>query len=180
MLSEDRYSRGCVRAERCTRRDVSEVPRALTIGMAEFQALRLWPGYVTTPKKPAHVLHASMSNHKWLVSGVGGHHSAIDTLPDFKVTPSTAASDARVTAGSWVRHPSYKITLLGTQKMVDANNDGLIDRNEFTSLLRSSGYMGDNMNALWATLDKDNSGHITAGELKLLSQGKSQGLGNSR
>ena len=73
----------------------------------------------------------------------------------------------------WLKHPAYKMTLASTQKGVDANNDGLIDKDEFKDLLAASGYKGAAAAALFASIDKDGDGTLTEAEIKLLSQGSS-------
>ena len=133
--------------------------------MNEVAAMAVWPGYATA-KKQTTDLNAGMSNHKWLVS---------NTTPNFKVTYAATVADASTAANMWLKHPAYKMTLASTLSTADANQDGQIDRREFASLLSTAGYKGSSAETLFAQLDKDGDGSLTAGELKFLSQGKTVG-----
>ena len=104
-----------------------------------------------------------MSNH---------HFLSTNSFLDIKVTQATAEEDARCAKNMWLRHPANKMTLAAVQKDVDANNDGLIDQDEFRSLLGVAGYTGGNADALFSQIDADGDGKLTEAEIKILSQGK--------
>jgi hypothetical protein len=93
---------------------------------------------------------------------------------DFKVTPESVKKDANLAAQMWLRHPAYRMTLTALQKGADANDDGLIDTEEFKTLLKDAGYKGGAAEALFARIDKDGDGVLTEAEIKMLSQGKTE------
>ena len=121
----------------------------------------VWPGFRKVVKSNEDQKLAGMSNDKWLRGG---------EPPDFVVTPEVVAHHAAVTASMWIKHPAYKMTLASVQQGVDANNDGLIDTEEFKALLEAAGYKGGGAAALFAQIDADGDGTLTEAEIKLLSQ----------
>ena len=87
------------------------------------------------------------------------------------MTPASVQKEANTTANMWLRHPAYKMTLAALQKGADADGDGLIDAEEFKTLLKDSGYGGAAYASLFARIDADGDGKLTEAEIKLLSQG---------
>ena len=104
-----------------------------------------------------------MANDSWLQT---------KSTPDFQVTPAHIEKDAKLYASMWLRHPAYKMTLDAVQKIADTNDDGEIDRQEFRTLLQASGYTGGTADALFTSIDVDQSGTLTKAEIKALHQGK--------
>jgi len=124
----------------------------------------VWPGFVKrATTDDGSRTRAAMSNDKWLRGEAG---------PAFEVTPATSASDGKGVAQVWMRHPAYKMTLASSQRGADANDDGVIDHDEFRSLLSSSGYTGSKAAELFAKIDADGDGKLTEAEIKQLSQGQ--------
>ena len=138
---------------------------AMTTPMAN---LAVWPGFARGEKKPK---DKTMLNDKWLMTNGGAFVAG--ATPDFMVTESTIKSEANLASQMWLKHPAYKITLASLQKGADANNDGVIDHDEFKGLLASSGYTGSSADALFASIDSDGDGKLTEAEIKMLSQGSS-------
>ena len=138
-----------------------------------MSSLAIWPGFRTAQQKDASKKQATpgMGNDRWLMTNGGAFIEGV--TPDFKVTEQTAAADAQLAANMWLKHPAYKMTLVSTQAGADADNDGLIDKEEFKALLSAAGYKGGSAQALFAQIDADGDGKLTDAEIKLLSQGSS-------
>eukprot|EP00325_Prymnesiales_sp_UTEX-LB-985_P028017 CAMPEP_0174728578 /NCGR_PEP_ID=MMETSP1094-20130205/51969_1 /TAXON_ID=156173 /ORGANISM="Chrysochromulina brevifilum, Strain UTEX LB 985" /LENGTH=115 /DNA_ID=CAMNT_0015930529 /DNA_START=25 /DNA_END=372 /DNA_ORIENTATION=+ len=94
------------------------------------------------------------------------------TFPDFKVTASTISTDAKIAAGMWLNHPAYTMTLSASRQAADTNQDGMIDRQEFRSLMQNSGYKGSSADVIFQSIDKDGDGKLTESEIRYLSQGQ--------
>lgn len=142
---------------------------------SSFGNMAIWPGFRKNgmPEKNVGPLGRGAAltgqNDKWLLTNGGAFVEG--ATPDFVVDNAMVEKDAAITAQMWLQHPAYKMTLAATQKGVDANNDGLIDKNEFKDLLAASGYKGAAAADLFAQIDKDGDGTLTEAEIKLLSQG---------
>ena len=54
-------------------------------------------------------------------------------------------------------------------KLADASGDGLIDANEFKDLMAAAGAIGDS-GRIFAEIDKDGDGVLTADEVRLLAE----------
>ena len=129
-----------------------------------ISSTRVWPGFAKdTRDTKENRTQAAMSNHKFLTT---------NQQPDFKVTRADVEADAHVTSQMWLKHPAYKMTLASVQQGADADNDGLINAQEFRDLLDASGYTGAGAAALFSQIDADGDGQLTEAEIKMLSQGK--------
>jgi len=92
------------------------------------------------------------------------------TAPFESVTNATIARAATGTAAAWLAHPSNKMQLPSLHKEHDADGDGVVSSDEFTSLLKAAG-SSSNANALFAAMDVDGDGFLTEAEIKALGQG---------
>ena len=140
-------------------RPVSSEARA-----AMYNAMRVWPGYNRSPAK---------SN---FLPGFGPititpEDAEANANADFAVTAEQIEADALIVANMWKRAPANKMTLSAVQDGVDANNDGLIDADEFKALLAAGGYKGGGAAGIFAAIDADGDGVLTEAEIKKLSQG---------
>ena len=139
---------------------------------SSWSSLAVWPGFARAKKDHGQFMErVSWTNDKWL-RGTSGGKFVDGATPDFKATKESTASDAALAAKQWLGHPAYKMTLASTQKSVDLDNDGLIDRQEFRALMEASGYRGARADELFQKID-DGDGKLTRAELKKLSQGSS-------
>lgn len=137
-------------------------PRGCALPMAS--SVRVWPGFATKKKDNF------LPGFGPITHTAGGKS---DGYLDFTATKEKIEADAKLTADMWIRAPPNKMTLASVQTGVDANNDGLIDTDEFKQLLQASGYKGGNADAIFAQIDADGDGTLTEAEIKLLSQGSS-------
>ena len=96
---------------------------------------------------------------------------ATKETPPFQMTSDKIKAEANAAVKSWLRHPAYKMTLSKVQEGADANMDGVIDREEFSELMKRAGYKGAEANALFDYVDKDKDGSLTKAEMKKLHQG---------
>ena len=144
----------------CAARRYNLSPRA-PLSVPRGMTSMMWPGFARSPKAKDST-NALLTNHKWLSSG---------TTPDFVVTPEMIEADAHLTSQMWVKHPAYKVSLPTLQKEADANDDGVIDADEFKAMLQSSGYKSVSAAALFSSIDADGDGKLTEAEIKMLHQG---------
>ena len=86
-------------------------------------------------------------------------------------TEQLAARAAKI----WKSVPTNSMQLNSNVELADADGDGLIDQDEFQSLLEAAGAMGltiDQAKKLFAQADKDGDGELTMEELKTLGAPK--------
>ena len=89
-------------------------------------------------------------------------------------TPDMAARAAQM----WLSNPLNKFSLPSVNKTVDADGDGLLDKDEFAGLfdLDGDGVIDANeaakARALFAMVDKDGDGQLTEEELKQVRASK--------
>jgi len=74
---------------------------------------------------------------------------------------------AKRTATQWLSNPTNKMQLPSSVTAADADGDGLIDKEEFATLLAQAGGRG-NVEKLFAEVDADGDGELTMEELKRL------------
>ena len=141
-----------------------------------MSSLAVWPGFATK-KKDTQTRKSWGDNDKWLTTNGGVFVNGV--TPDFQISEEVVAADAKVYSQMWLKHPAYKVTLASSQKDADKDGDGMIDQNEFDTLMASSGFTGSNTAALFASIDADGDGVLTAAEIKKLSQG-SDTLGSGK
>ena len=120
----------------------------------------------STYKKPVSIPTATSHEEAWLVKGKipngGSDHLAW-------VTPETIVDDATSVAQAWMKRPVNKMQLTSLQKEHDTDGDGLIDQQEFQSLLKAAG-SGTDAAILFDAMDTDGDGVLTEAEIKALGQ----------
>ena len=117
-----------------------------------MSSLAVWPGFATK-KKDTQTRKSWGDNDKWLTTNGGVFVNGV--TPDFQISEEVVAADAKVYSQMWLKHPAYKVTLASSQKDADKDGDGMIDQNEFDTLMASSGFTGSNTAALFASIDAD-------------------------
>ena len=109
----------------------------------------------------------------WYKTGTSG---AINKSPaamgtwETNVLPPSQQSDALGASAAlmWKSNPANAMTLPSNLAGADADGDGTIDRSEFSSLVAQSGAKGADLDKLFAQIDKDGDGELTAEEIALL------------
>ena len=89
-----------------------------------------------------------------------------NVLPPSQQAPSLGAEAAIL----WRSNPTNAMTLPSTMSAADADGDGTIDRSEFAGLLAQAGGASANIEALFAQMDKDGDGELTAEEIAMLQE----------
>ena len=88
-----------------------------------------------------------------------------NVLPESQKAPSLGATAAEL----WKSNPANAMTLSGNVDAADADGDGKINVNEFKDLLAAAGANAD-VAKLFAELDKDGDGDLTAEEIAILQE----------
>ena len=104
-----------------------------------------------------------------------GNSGAINTVPpasgtwERNVLPTSQRAPAlgATAAELWKSNPANAMTLPSNLTLADKDGDGTIDVNEFKDLLTATGASGD-VAKLFAQIDKDGDGNLTADEIALL------------
>ena len=81
-----------------------------------------------------------------------------------------STEEANNVSAAWLKHPANRLQLPGLQKAHDTDGDGLIDTEEFKSLLKAAGSSAD-ASILFEAMDADgDDGVLTEAEIKALGQ----------
>ena len=120
----------------------------------------------STYKKPAPAPPVTNHEGHWNVKAI--ITNPLDNLA--WVTDDTIVDNASSTAAAWMKHPANKMQLPSLQKHHDTDGDGLIDKDEFKTLLADAGAAGADASALFNAMDVDGDGVLTEAEIKALGQ----------